>query len=96
MKGGATRYLKNYEPAGYTNRFLGERGLGDWFFVGGNFGRGRKFLRRWVVGRFLWFEDVLWSVDALVEIGVTEIPEELIQKAETIVHQVRAGFRNRG
>ena len=26
--------------------------------------------------------------------GVTEIPDELIQKAEIIVHQVSVGFRN--
>ena len=31
-----------------------------------------------------------------MEMGVTEIPEELIQKAEIIVHQVSVGFRNRG
>jgi hypothetical protein len=28
--------------------------------------------------------------------GVTEIPDELIQKAEIIVHQVSVGFRKRG
>jgi hypothetical protein len=28
--------------------------------------------------------------------GVTEIPDELMQKAEIIVHQVSVGFRNRG
>jgi len=31
-----------------------------------------------------------------MEMGVVEIPEELIQKAEIIVHQVSVGFRNRG
>ena len=31
-----------------------------------------------------------------MEIGVTEIPDELIQKAEIIVHQVSVGFRNKG
>jgi hypothetical protein len=31
-----------------------------------------------------------------MEMGLTEIPDELIQKAEIIVHQVRVGFRNRG
>ena len=31
-----------------------------------------------------------------IEMGVTEIPDELIQKAEIIVHQVSVGFRNRG
>ena len=31
-----------------------------------------------------------------MEMGVTEIPDELIQKAEIIVHQVSAGFRNKG
>jgi len=31
-----------------------------------------------------------------MEMGVTEIPEELIQKAEIIVHQVSVGFRNKG
>ncbi|MDP3396290.1 MAG: hypothetical protein Q8S57_06470 [Methanoregula sp.] len=31
-----------------------------------------------------------------MEEGVTEIPDELIQKAEIIVHQVSAGFRNKG
>ena len=31
-----------------------------------------------------------------MEMGVTEIPDELIQKAEIIVHQVSVGFRNRG
>jgi hypothetical protein len=29
-----------------------------------------------------------------MEMGVTEIPDELIQKAEIIVHQVNVGFRN--
>ena len=31
-----------------------------------------------------------------MEMGVTEIPDELIQKAEIIVHQVSVGFRNKG
>jgi hypothetical protein len=31
-----------------------------------------------------------------MEMGVTEIPNELIQKAEIIVHQVSVGFRNWG
>ena len=31
-----------------------------------------------------------------MEMGVTEIPDELITKAEIIVHQVSAGFRNKG
>jgi len=31
-----------------------------------------------------------------MEMGVNEIPEELIQKAEIIVHQVSVGFRNKG
>jgi len=31
-----------------------------------------------------------------MEMGVTEIPDELIQKAEIIVHKVSVGFRNRG
>ncbi|MCX6696661.1 MAG: hypothetical protein NTV84_03725, partial [Methanoregula sp.] len=31
-----------------------------------------------------------------IEEGVTEIPDELLQKAEIIVHQVSVGFRNRG
>jgi hypothetical protein len=31
-----------------------------------------------------------------MEMGVTEIPDELIQKAEIIVHRVSAGFRKRG
>ena len=31
-----------------------------------------------------------------MEMGVTEIPDELIQKAEMIVHRVSVGFRNRG
>ena len=31
-----------------------------------------------------------------MEMGVTEIPDELIQKAEIIVHQVSVGFRKRG
>jgi serine/threonine protein kinase len=31
-----------------------------------------------------------------MEMGVTEIPEELIQKAEIIVHQMSVGFRKRG
>ena len=30
-----------------------------------------------------------------MEMGITEIPDELIQKAEIIVHQVSVGFRNR-
>jgi len=30
-----------------------------------------------------------------MEMGVTEIPDELIQKAEIIVHQVSIGFRNK-
>ena len=30
-----------------------------------------------------------------MEMGVTEIPDELIQKAELIVHQVSVGFRNK-
>ena len=30
-----------------------------------------------------------------MEMGVTEIPPELIQKADLIVHQVKTGFRNR-
>ena len=30
-----------------------------------------------------------------MEMGVTEIPDELIRKAEIIVHQVSAGFRNK-
>jgi len=31
-----------------------------------------------------------------MEMGVTEIPDELIQKTEIIVHQVSVGFRNKG
>ena len=31
-----------------------------------------------------------------MEMGVTEIPDELIQKAEIIVHQVSVGFRYKG
>jgi len=31
-----------------------------------------------------------------MEMGVTEIPDELIQKAEIIVHQVSTGSRNKG
>jgi hypothetical protein len=31
-----------------------------------------------------------------MEMRVTEIPDELIKKAEVIVHQVSVGFRNRG
>ena len=31
-----------------------------------------------------------------MEMGVTEIPDELIQKAEIIVHQVSVGFRKQG
>jgi serine/threonine protein kinase len=31
-----------------------------------------------------------------MEMGVTEIPDELIQKAEIIVHKVSVGFRNKG
>jgi len=31
-----------------------------------------------------------------MEEDVTEIPDELLQKAEIIVHQVSLGFRNRG
>ena len=31
-----------------------------------------------------------------MEMGVTEIPDELIQKAEIIVHQVSVGFRKKG
>ena len=31
-----------------------------------------------------------------MEMGIEEIPDELIQKAEIIVHQVSVGFRNRG
>ena len=31
-----------------------------------------------------------------MEMGVTEIPDELIQKAERIVHKVSVGFGNRG
>jgi len=30
------------------------------------------------------------------EMGVTEIPDELIQKAEIIVHLATVGFRKRG
>ena len=30
------------------------------------------------------------------EMGVTEIPEELIRKARILVHQVSVGFRNKG
>ena len=31
-----------------------------------------------------------------MEMGVTEIPDELIQKADVIVHKVSVEFRNRG
>ena len=31
-----------------------------------------------------------------MEMGITEIPDELIQKAEFIVHKVSLGFRKRG
>ena len=31
-----------------------------------------------------------------IEEGITEIPDELIQKAEIILNQVSVGFRNRG
>jgi len=31
----------------------------------------------------------------MMDMGVTEIPDELIQKAEIIVHKVSMGFRNR-
>ena len=31
-----------------------------------------------------------------IEMGVTEIPDELIQKAEIIVHQLSVGFRKKG
>jgi len=31
-----------------------------------------------------------------MDMGVTEIPDELIQKAEIIMHQVSVGFRNCG
>ena len=31
-----------------------------------------------------------------MEMGITEIPDELIQKAENIVYQVSLGFRNMG
>jgi len=31
-----------------------------------------------------------------MEMGVTEIPDELIQKADIIVHKVSMGFRNQG
>jgi hypothetical protein len=30
-----------------------------------------------------------------MEMGVTEIPDELIQKSEIVVHQTIVGFRNR-
>jgi len=35
------------------------------------------------------------QIKTRMELGVTEIPDELIQKAEIIVHQVSVGFRNR-
>ncbi|MCX6701148.1 MAG: hypothetical protein NTV68_14740 [Methanomicrobiales archaeon] len=31
-----------------------------------------------------------------MDMGVTEIPPELIQKADLIVHQVNTGYRKRG
>jgi hypothetical protein len=35
------------------------------------------------------------QIKTRMELGVTEIPDELIQKAEIIVYQVSVGFRNR-
>ena len=31
-----------------------------------------------------------------MDLGITEIPDELIQKAELIVHQISVWFRNKG
>ncbi len=36
------------------------------------------------------------QIQMRMDMGVTEIPEELIQKAEIIVHQVSVGFRKKG
>ena len=35
------------------------------------------------------------QIKTRMELEVTEIPDELIQKAEIIVYQVSVGFRNR-
>jgi serine/threonine protein kinase len=41
-------------------------------------------------------QELAEQIKMRMEMGVTEIPEELIQKAEIIVHQVSVGFRNKG
>ncbi len=41
-------------------------------------------------------QELAGQIRMRMDMGVTEIPEELIQKAENIVHRVSLGFRNRG
>ena len=41
-------------------------------------------------------QELAEQIKMRMEMGVTEIPEELIQKAEILVHQVSVGFRNKG
>jgi hypothetical protein len=40
-------------------------------------------------------QELCEQIKMRMEMGVTEIPDELIQKAEILVHQVSVGFRNR-
>jgi len=36
------------------------------------------------------------TLEMQMDMGLTEIPPELIQKADLIVHQVNTGYRKRG
>lgn len=40
-------------------------------------------------------QEVADQIKIRMEVGITEIPDELIQKAEILVHKVTMGFRNR-
>jgi hypothetical protein len=40
-------------------------------------------------------QELCEQIKMRMEMGVTEIPDELIQKAEILVHQLSVGFRNR-
>jgi serine/threonine protein kinase len=41
-------------------------------------------------------QELAEQIQMRMDMGITEVPDELIQKAEIIVHQVSVGFRNKG
>ncbi len=70
------------------------------FFVGGDMKSADKYLLDLVQysrGNVkVQAQELSEQLKMRMEMGVTEIPDELIQKAEIIVHQVSVGFRYKG